>query len=287
MTELVADRIRAALASLPRAERRVAHELLGAYPVAGLETVARLASRAQVSGPTVIRLVNRLGFDGYPEFQGALLQEIEERTTSPLLQFDRLSAARDDAVTRTQATLTSTVETSLRELDRESFGLALDLITDPKRRVVTAGGRFSSLSAHVLALHLQIVRPGVSFLPADTWVPYLMDARRGDVVVLFDMRRYQRSTVDFGRMCAQRGLSIVLVTDPWMSPLAFDATAILQVSVESASPFDSQVPTLALVEAMVTGAVERLGDETVARLKDYDELWERQGFSAVPVREQP
>jgi DNA-binding MurR/RpiR family transcriptional regulator len=56
MPALVSDRLRAALANLPRAERRVAHEILGAYPVAGLETVARLAARASVSGPTAVRL---------------------------------------------------------------------------------------------------------------------------------------------------------------------------------------------------------------------------------------
>ena len=283
MSALVADRIRSSLASLPRAERRVAHELLSAYPVAGLETVARLAARAQVSGPTVIRLVSRLGYDGYPEFQDALLQEIEERTASPLLQFDRLSATEDDAVTRTQTTVTSALETSLRELDREGFSLAMDLLTDTKRRVVTAGGRFSGLSAHVLALHMQLLRPSVMFLPHERWVSYLMDARRGDVAVIFDVRRYQRSTIDFGRTCAQRGVSVILVTDPWMSPLALEATALLQVSVDSASPFDSQVPALALVEAMVASAVERLGEEAVARLSDYDSLWDQQGFSTVPA----
>lgn len=287
MTSLVADRIRASLAGLPRAERRVAHELLSAYPVAGLETVARLAARANVSGPTVIRLVSRLGFDGYPEFQSALLQEIEERTASPLLQFERTSPTQDDAVTRTRTLLRSTIDTSLGELDRDSYAHAMDLLTDTKRRVVTAGGRFSSLSAHVLALHLQIIRPGVTFLSANDWVPFLLDARRGDVAVIFDVRRYQRSTVEFGRSCAQRGISIILVTDPWMSPLAVDASVILQVSVEAASPFDSQVPSLALVEAMIAGAVERLGESTVERLADYDSLWDRQGFGTTQTEDSP
>ena len=285
MPMLVADRIRSSLASLPRAERRVAHEILSAYPVAGLETVARLAARANVSGPTVIRLVMRLGFDGYPEFQATLLQEIEERTASPLLQFDRHTPTEDDAVTRTRTLLTSTVDTSLRELDRDSYALAMDLITDTKRRLVTAGGRFSGLSAQVLAQHLEIVRPSVTFLPPTTWVPYLMDARKGDVAVIFDVRRYQRATVEFGRTCARRGVNVILVTDPWMSPLALDASAILQVSVEASSPFDSQVPTLALVEAMIAGAVERLGESTLDRIADYDALWDQQGFAAMPSAE--
>ena len=59
------ERIREVLPSLPAAERRVAHELLRRYPVAGLETVARLAAQSGVSGPTVVRLVGKLDFEGH------------------------------------------------------------------------------------------------------------------------------------------------------------------------------------------------------------------------------
>ena len=98
MEKLVADRIREALPNLPRAERRAARTVLAAYPVAGLETVARLAARARVSGPTIIRLVTRLGFEGFPSFQQALLREIDERATSPLLQYQQRSFAADVGV---------------------------------------------------------------------------------------------------------------------------------------------------------------------------------------------
>src|SRR4051812_10960471 len=66
------------------AERKVARVLLAAYPSAGFETVARLAERADVSGPTVIRFVNRLGFKGFPDFQEALRRDLDERSASPL-----------------------------------------------------------------------------------------------------------------------------------------------------------------------------------------------------------
>jgi len=279
MPALVSDRLRAALANLPRAERRVAHEILGAYPVAGLETVARLAARASVSGPTVVRLVNRLGFEGYPDFQNALINELEERTASPLLQYERGSAASDaDWMARTTTVLVTALEQSLGELDRASFDRFIDILVDPRQRIVTAGGRFTQLVAHSLAAHLGIVRPNVSFLAQDQWVPYLMNVQRNDAVVIFDVRRYQRTTVEFGQQCSQRGASVLLVTDPWMSPLSMDATAILQVSVQSPSPFDSLVPAFAVVEALLAEAVERLGSSAKERMRDYDELWDQRGF---------
>ena len=57
------DRVRRELGEFTDAERRVAHALLGEYPMAGLETVARFARRAQTRGPTILRFISRLGFE--------------------------------------------------------------------------------------------------------------------------------------------------------------------------------------------------------------------------------
>jgi len=284
MSSTVADTIRGALPTLPRAERRVARELLSSYPVAGLETVARLAARAGVSGPTVIRLVSRLGFDGYPEFQEALRGEIDERSSSPLVQYERLRrSGKDDVLARSRDLLAGGVSRSFDETDGAAFAQAVDLLCDRRRRVFAAGGRFSGLTARTLVSHLEILRPGVRHLSDDTRVAFLMEVKRGDVLVLFDMRRYQASTVQMGREAAQRGAVLIVVTDPWLSPAAVEAEVVLPVSVESPSPFDSQVAALAMVEALVAACVERYGDTVKSRVEDYDALWDVVGF-AYPDR---
>lgn len=277
---LVAEQLRAALPALPRAERRVAHEILASYPTAGLETVARLADRADVSGPTVIRLVSRLGYAGFPEFQQALIDEIQERTASPLHQYARRAVdGHTDALTTTIRVLVENVSGSLSQLDPATFAGAVELLADPRRRLRMAGGRFSSIIARCLAQHLEILRPDARFLDGTDWVSYLLDARKGDVVVVVDVRRYQESTIDFGRECVRRGASVVLITDPWMSPLAVDSDIVLPVAVQSSSPFDSQVAALALVEALVAGVVDKGDFDIPARVRDYDTLWAAQGFS--------
>ncbi|MBA3234362.1 MAG: MurR/RpiR family transcriptional regulator [Chloroflexi bacterium] len=285
MAALVANQIREALSGLPRAERRVAREILAAYPVAGLETVARLAARAQVSGPTIIRLVNRLGFEGYPAFQQALLNEIDERATSPLLQYQQRSfAAGEGAVARSRQILIDALDRSLSELDPVAFAQVVDLLADERRRVFVAGGRFSGLAAKSLALHLEILRPGARHLEAADWVAYALDARRGDILVVFDVRRYQRTTVELGRQAALQGATVVLVTDPWLSPLAADADVTLSVAVDAPSPFDSQISIFGLVETLVAGLVEKLGRFPEDRLAAYDRLWERQDFRYLEAK---
>lgn len=281
---LVAERIRAAFPALPRAERRVAYAILTAYPSAGLETVARLADRAEVSGPTVIRLVTRLGFQGFPEFQEALIEEIQERSASPLVQYARRNPSQQaNALDATIPLLSDAVRSSLTSIDRSAFDSAVALLADGRRRCRAAGGRFSSTIARTLVLHLEILRANVNFLPMSDWVSYLMDARKGDALIVVDVRRYQPATVSFAREAAQRGVTLILITDPWLSPIAMDAEIVLPVSVQSPSPFDSQVPAFALVEALIAGVVDALGETATDRVSDYDSLWDAQGFTESGV----
>ena len=279
MEPLVANRIREALPTLPKAERKVARTILAAYPVAGLETVARLAARASVSGPTIIRLVTRLGYDGYPAFQQALLGELDERATSPLLQYQQRSFSDGDGVVpRSRQVLMDALDRSLSELDLEAFERVVELLTDERRRLFTAGGRFTTLAAKSLALHMQILRPNARHLEPADWITYALDARRGDVLVVFDVRRYQRTSVELGQRAARQGATVVLITDPWLSPLAVDADTTLSVAVDAPSPFDSQIAIFGLVETLVAAVVEKLGRFPEDRLASYDQLWEQQDF---------
>src|SRR6201984_448091 len=72
---------------LSPAERKLARVLLASYPIAGLESVARFAERAGVSAPTVTRFITKLGFRGYPEFQGQVRQEVPAPLSSPLARY--------------------------------------------------------------------------------------------------------------------------------------------------------------------------------------------------------
>src|SRR5882724_8452309 len=79
----ISERVRRSLSAYTAAENRVAQALLEDYPVAGLETVARFAKRAGTSGPTILRFVNRLGFESYAAFQNRLRSEVQKQLQGP------------------------------------------------------------------------------------------------------------------------------------------------------------------------------------------------------------
>ncbi|MDP9865691.1 MULTISPECIES: MurR/RpiR family transcriptional regulator [Streptosporangium] len=272
----VAERVRRSLEGASAGERLVARTLLASYPTAGLETAARLAERAGVSAPTVVRFVARLGFAGYRAFQQALRDEIEARRASPLTLAQQLGdgVAPDSLRVSAGAIFRQRLDESFAALSDPEVEAVLDLLADPARRIALIGGRFSHILAEYLDLHLRLLRPGTRVLDPrpESLAAFSVDVGRRDVVVVFDYRRYQRDVVEFTRRVHDRGAKVVLFTDPWLSPAAEAADLVIPVRVEAPSPFDSLVPALALVETVVAGVMARLGKEGEERLRQCEEI---------------
>jgi DNA-binding MurR/RpiR family transcriptional regulator len=271
----VAERLRLRLGALTQAERKVARALMADYPVGGLEPVARLASAAGVSAPTVVRLVAKLDFDGYAEFQQSLKSEVSARLSSPLDKHAGWpGATRGAALQRSERLLCDGIRSSFARLPPAEFDQAVRLLADPRRGVTLIGGRFSSMLAEHLAAHLRILRPRVQVLSAagPDRVSSMLDLKRRDVLVAFDYRRYQVDTVRLAMTAKDQGATLVAFTDPYLSPLAARADVILISSVASPSPFDALTPAMALVEALIAALVDRLGDAPRARMARYDTL---------------
>jgi DNA-binding MurR/RpiR family transcriptional regulator len=273
------DRLRQVSAGLAIAEARVARLLLRTGMLAGLDTVANLAARAGVSGPTVLRLVGKLGFQGFPEFQRAIREELEARHSSPITLYDRALPPSDCAlVDHCRDTFAGTLADTFARLPAADFEAAVDLLADPGRPVVTDGGRFTRLISDMLFLHLFLLRDRVGrmrdgLLPREDRV---IDISRRTVVVLFDVRRYEARTVRLAEQARRRGATIILLTDPWQSPIATLARIVLCAEVRSPSAFDSLVPMAALCECLIAGVAARLGEAGLARMRSLEEF--REGF---------
>jgi DNA-binding MurR/RpiR family transcriptional regulator len=269
---------------LTPAERKVARVLLTEYPVRGLAPIAKLAADAGVSAPTVVRLVSKLDFDNYAGFQESLKSEVAARLSSPLSMHDsalhgELAPGKvtqnSDALGRSERVLCEGISASFSRLPRAEFDQVVALLADSRRAVTLIGGRFSSMLAEYLAAHLRILRPNVrviSSMGADR-VSSLLDIGARDVMVAFDYRRYQHDTVRLAYSAKKHGATLIVFTDPYLSPLSAHADVILTTSVQSPSPFDALTPAVALVEALIAALVDRLGPAPLARMAKYDALF--------------
>jgi DNA-binding MurR/RpiR family transcriptional regulator len=273
--ESVGELARDRMELLTPSERRVARTLLETYPTAGLKSLPRLAEGAGVTGPTVLRFVRKIGFDGYPDFQRSLRDEVQARSeglhslyeTKGPTQVDDVFRRSHEAFTRA---LDATLASSSLEKDLEDV---VALLSDRKRRVWFVGGRFSQLVATYLYLQLRMLRPGCLMVAEapERRVLDSMDISRRDVLCLFDYRRYQEDTIEAGRRAAQRGAVIVVFTDPWLSPAVEHGRHVLISHADSASPFDSMLGAFALTELIAAKVLTMLGDGGRARVAELEE----------------
>ncbi|WP_234481606.1 MurR/RpiR family transcriptional regulator [Streptomyces sp. MBT49] len=285
VTGTLADDIRRRLGELSPAERKVARVLLSAYPASGFETIATIAERAAVSSPTVLRFVARLGFNGFPDFQAALRAELDERNASPLALYEAGEAASsDDSTTgllaRSSGLFSTAVAQTLAELPAADVENAIALLADPKRRITLVGGRFSHLLAQYLGLHLMQLRDNVRFLPERDVerTAVLAEFTRRDVVVVFDYRRYEDETLAIAQLTQEHGGKVIVFTDTFLSPTSAHAQVVLPSRVSTPSPYDSLVPTMAVVETVVAGVISTLGEEAHRHMQRSEETARRVGL---------
>ena len=271
------DEIFQRMDELTPAERKVARTLLARYPAAGLESTAALAGAAGTSKPTVLRLLSRLGFGSYPEFQDRLRAEAT-RSMSPLSRARAHRPAPPGATepggsvfahavgqrARLVARLPDTVPPG--EIER-----AVALLAGRPRNVVISGGYFSRLVARMLAMQLDQLIPNVDYAdePLGADVGKYLRAGRDSVAIVFDLRRHELAAKEVVSMAKARGASVILVTDETLSPSADEADIVLPVALDGV-PFDSFAALLVLAESLAEAVFHGAGEAAIERMADWE-----------------
>lgn len=279
--------------ALTPSEEKIVKLLLTDYPTSGLGTATSLARRAGVSDPTVIRLVMKLGFDGFADFQAKLLAEIESRLHSPLLMMEA-KRADQAAASADQAVVITYIQSVIKALDKAmtttpvtTYDRAARIIMEAKGQVIFLGGRFSRHVAGMLAGYIYQFRSGVVDLGALSAQQFdsIADMGKRDVLVVFDYRRYQLDVVAFAKQAAARGVKVVLFTDPWLSPVSEYSEATIVSPQEVASPYDTLGPSIVQMEALVTHILSTISETTHDRIEALEEVRRQNAITLDSVRD--
>lgn len=272
----IAERLRLQSAELTAAERKLMSTLFSNYPMAGLASITEFAREADVSTPSVLRLAKKLGFTGFPAFQEELRAELSAQLQNPIAKHDRWSADAPDAhiLNRFASAAMENLSGSLKLVDHRVFDQVVALLNDRKRRIHIGGGRITHALATYFATHLQMARPGVALIPSSpsAWPQHLLDIAKGDVVVFFDIRRYDARMLEFAASAKERGAKVVLITDQWISPIARLAVHSLPLRIEAPSSWDSNIVPLFVAESLVAATVNASWPETQARIAELESL---------------
>jgi len=275
----VAQRIHDGFDALTRAERQLANIILENYPVSGLGSITALAENAEVSTPTVARMARKLGFGGFPDMQKQLRHELEATISDPLTKHAKWAEDAPDThiLNRFADNVIDNLRNTLKHLSAAEFDAIVALLSDTGHTVAVVGGRLSHTLASYFFTHMQMMRDGVTLIErnSSSWPHYLLSLKEGDVLVMFDMRRYEQDLLRFAEMAQARGVRMILFTDQWGSPAGKVATHQIHSRIEVPSTWDSSVVTMFILESIISAVQSRSWEASKDRMEELESLFER------------
>jgi DNA-binding MurR/RpiR family transcriptional regulator len=242
-----------------------------------LLSVRAAAARVHTDPATMVRVVHRMGFEGYRAFQTYLhdlsianatsLEGMEQNTALDIPSY--LDATLQQDIRNLNAVRTS--------LDPARLAAAARRIHSA-RRILLLGGDLAENLVHYFEHHLTIV--GLPVLAATTVGQTLHVSRsmgRDDLVIAISFRKGLRQTVEGMKRARRNGAYCIGITGTHVSPIAKLADEYFVAPVESHSYIDSYVAPMALANMILVACANYNREISLAFLREAAEE-QRNGF---------
>lgn len=259
-----------------KGQRLIAKYIVENYDKAAFMTAGKLGKAVGVSESTVVRFAAELGYDGYPGMRKALQEMIRSRLTS----VQRIEAAKDliDDRNVLKAVLSDDIEklqTTLEEIDNDSFNKAIDTIMDAKHVYISAM-RTSKYIAEFFGFYLNMMMGNVHVVcetGAAEVFEELLRIGPGDVFIGFTFPRYSSRAIKAMRFAKSRGAKVIGITDSKASPYYNVADICLFAKSDMVSFLDSMVAPMSLVNALVVAIGIRCREALSDTFKRLENVW--------------
>ena len=269
--------ITARIPEFSKGHRRIADYILSHYDKAAFMTASKLGDSVGVSESTVVRFASELGFDGYPELQRVLQEEMRTRLTAVQrieVSFDRFG--QDEVFKSVLLHDIDRIRRTLEETNPADFSAAIDLIVKAKR-IYIMGIRSSASLASFLGYYFKLMLPNVTVIETGSrseLYEQLMHMCSDDVIIGISFPRYSRQTVYAISYANDVGAKSVAITDSSDSPIAEKADKALLAKSDMVSFADSLVAPLSLINALIMAVSIRKKELDARNFERLDRIWE-------------
>ncbi len=259
-------------AALPRSERKVADVVLERSDDVLRQTLAELAAASDVSQPTVLRFLRRLGCHGYQDFKVRLAQSLVHRSAYTDLEVK----PGDPPGTYPHKIIDATID-ALADLRHALDVRAVDRATDllGRARKIEFYGMGASAAVAFDAHHkfFRLTIPCVAY--TDAHMQWMSAATLGpdDVVVAISHTGRNRELLESVRLARGAGATVIAITASG-TPLAEAASLTLVVDIpedtDVYTPMYSRLMHLVVIDVLAVGLALRAGppvQERLARMK--------------------
>jgi DNA-binding MurR/RpiR family transcriptional regulator len=246
--------------TLPRRLQQCADHVSRHLDDIALSTVADLARAAEVSPSAMMRFCQIMGFSGYTEMQRLFRQALSRTPPDYATRLANLKADGTGAPSTLVAEFVEagrlSIEGLARDLDESKLDQAVSLLSHA-RMIHLVGFRRSFPAAAYLAYVCDrlglpaMLHDGVAGL---SHAPALL---QGDALLAITFAPYSDETLALACHARDRGLPVVLLTDPPGTPLLDLADVVLTVTEVDFGAFRSLSATIALALALAVAVATR------------------------------
>ncbi|PID63762.1 MAG: hypothetical protein CR974_01365 [Gammaproteobacteria bacterium] len=257
-------------ATATASETTIIDYFLEDYPVNAIKNLQEIAEKTGCSIPTVQRMVVKLGFKGFPDFRKAVLATFShDGNSSPLSRMLENPQQDKTIVANTYQQTISNIEATFANLPPELLYKAAEILADEKYAVWCLGGRFTGALATLFARHLKTVRQRVrEFIPYEgSLADIYADTNQQTLLFVTDIRRYDEPTIKLCQAAKEKGATIILVTDNWLSPAEKSADIVIPVYTNSPCGWDSNACLLVVLEELMNIVTQGLGEDAKNNLR--------------------
>jgi len=264
--------IQARFDEFSRSQKDVAQYIVDHLDEAAFQTAEELARRANTSSSTVVRFSQALGFEGFPELQGAAREEYRRLHAAP-----SSTAAAEPLFSLDQSEYETAlaadhvnVEETARKVSRSEVEAAIDAIASSPRLLIVGTDQmafFASYLRHLLAL--LDLRAEVVASPSQEALGRLGRIDDQTCVIGLSAGRPHPLVARAMKLARHRKARTIAITDATLSEVAKLAQIKLYYSSNSPAYVRSHTALLSVVQALAYGVYSRDATQYAERIKAF------------------
>lgn len=276
-TNDLVNRINARYKKMSKGQKLLAAYITDHYDKAAFLTAAKLGTVVGVSESTVVRFAMNLGYKGYPEFQRALEELVQNKLDSVQSMEAAYGQIRQSKIL--EAVLQSDLKNlqhTLENLDENAFELAIETIAKA-RNVYIIGIRSCAPLAEFLAFYLNLVMDGVHLLQtnsASELFEQMVRIGSEDVMIGISFPRYSMRTLKAMEFANHQNAKVITLTDSVHSPMNLYSSCNLIAKSDMVSIVDSLTAPLSIINALVVGLCMKNKKKVAKTLEMLEQIWD-------------
>ena len=269
-------RIRDMIPRMSKSQKKIAFYIQNEYETAVFMTAAELGKETGVSESTIVRFASALGYEGYPEFQKALVECVKNKLSSVQKIDEKYGrSTQSEILTSVLNADMEKIRDTIKNLNPSAFDLTVDILLRA-RNVYIMGLRSNEPLAAFLHFYLNMVRPGcvlVNSTSVTETFEQMIRINEEDAFVGISFPRYSMRTLKAMEFANDRRASVIAITDSAHSPMTLYSTCNLYARSDMVSIVDSLVAPLSVINAIVVALCIKAPEQIRKNLKMLESVW--------------